>query len=88
MNKYKIRKMEFPFQTVKNAVEGVLVDHAETDGMRISERGVKEMQIVLEDHLKRVVLQAAELARHTKRKTIKREDILFALKILSAKEKG
>ncbi len=46
--------------------------------MRISEDGSEELGAILYEHAREIILRAARMAVHAKRKTIKRCDIDFA----------
>lgn len=81
----KMKRLKFKFQSIKNAMDEILNEDKDTKGMRVAERAVMQAQMSSEDFLKRLVKQAAILAKHTKRKTIKREDLLLALDMLRTK---
>lgn len=81
----KMKRMKFKFQTVKNAADEILNEEEETKGMRIAERAVMQMQSALEDYARKLMRQSAVLANHTKRRTIKRDDVLLALSMINTK---
>jgi len=49
---------------------------------RVSEEAVEELRRVLEEIGTRVAVQAVELAQHAGRRTVKREDVERAVKIV------
>ncbi len=57
----------------------VLDDNAmDVHSMRISDDGSEELGIILYERAKEIILRAARMAVHAKRKTIKRSDIDLA----------
>jgi len=57
----------------------VLDDNAmDVRTMRVSEDGAEELGIILHERARKIIMEAAKLALHAKRKTIKRSDINLA----------
>jgi len=51
-------------------------------GERVSDRAVNAMQDILEDYVLEITSEAMVLAKHGRRQTIKKDDILLALRRL------
>ena len=54
----------------------------EVTGMRISEEGAKYLAEYLTEMCEEIAKKAKDIASHAKRKTIMKEDIVFAIKNL------
>jgi len=64
----------FKFATIREGMRHI-------SGMRISSEAVEEVCKALDRYLHKLTLASAEMAKHAKRQTIRREDVILAYQI-------
>lgn len=64
---------KFPINTLKRLAKELKVG-------RLSKDAIEELQFFIEEYSKNVLNLAKEIMKNSKRKTLKKEDILIALK--------